>query len=191
MNRFLKVALIGAVVATSISAEDFLAKVTSNTLSDSQIGIIKLDENNMHAIKGGYIVNNRIFEFANYKSGSSSFRQIGKIIELSRAEQEAGRLGYYGSTAAGSGFYAEQRYREAVSIADPNKQEYIAITASMTKIPSFFGTPIPKFEYGAAVLRVVNGMIYKVRNANLSSYIASDAMRYEKNNLSRELVVNQ
>ena len=40
MNRFLKVALIGAVVATSISAEDFLAKATNGALSDTQIGVI-------------------------------------------------------------------------------------------------------------------------------------------------------
>jgi hypothetical protein len=42
------------------------------------------------------------------------------------------------------------------------------------------------------VLKVTSdGSLYRLGSANLSSYIASDAMRYEKNNLSRELVVNQ
>lgn len=52
MNRFLKVALIGAVVATSISAEDFLAKATNGALSDTQIGVVKLDNNRMTNVKG-------------------------------------------------------------------------------------------------------------------------------------------
>lgn len=37
---------------------------------------------------------------------------------------------------------------------------------------------------------IANGAAYKLRNADLSSYIASDAMRYEKNNLNKALVVN-
>ncbi len=192
MNRFLKVALIGAVVATSISADDFLAKATNGALSDTQIGVVKLDNNRMTNVKGGYTVSRNTFTLINRVVGNSSIKQIGKVIFISEAEQRARALGYYGSEAAGSGYYAGQRYNEAVSVADPQRGELLAITATLTKIPSYFGTPIPKFEYGAVVLKVTSdGSLYRLRSANLSSYIASDAMRYEKNNLSRELVVNQ
>lgn len=85
---------------------------------------------------------------------------------------------------------AQQRYREAVSVADPSKDEYLMITATKVTRTGAFGVPIPTFSQGAIVLGFANGAAYKLRNADLSSYIASDAMRYEKNNLNRALVVN-
>lgn len=39
---------------------------------------------------------------------------------------------------------------------------------------------MPNFSYGAIVVKISNDNFYKIRNANLSSYLTSDAMHFEK-----------
>lgn len=191
MLKVFKVALLGALVATaSLNADDFLSKATGGTLSDVDFGVKKLDAADMSNIQGGYRVSNKIYELINMNSGSTSLIQIGKLVTLSPEEIASKKLGYYQNDSAGSGYWAEQRYREAVSVADPSKDEYLMITATKVTRTGAFGVPIPTFSQGAIVLGIANGAAYKLRNADLSSYIASDAMRYEKNNLNRALVVN-
>lgn len=191
MLKVFKVALLGALVATaSLNADDFLSKATGGALSDVDFGIKKLDAAEMNSIKGGYYVSSDYYELINIKSGSTSLVQIGKLVRLSDEERNKKALGYYQNDSAGSGYWAEQRYREAVSVADPSKDEYLMITATKVTRTGAFGVPIPTFSQGAIVLGFANGTAYKLRNADLSSYIASDAMRYEKNNLNKALVVN-
>lgn len=191
MLKVFKVALLGALVATaSLNANDFLSKATGGALSDVDFGIKKLDAAEMNSIKGGYYVSSDYYELININSGSTSLVQIGKLVTLSKQERDAKALGYYQNGNAGNGYVAQQRYREAVSVADPSKDEYLMITATKVTRTGAFGVPIPTFSQGAIVLGIANGAAYKLRNADLSSYIASDAMRYEKNNLNRALVVN-
>lgn len=191
MRKVIGATLLSGLIFSVTYAGDFLANVSNGVLSDSSVGVHKLNTAEMETVRGGYTVPNVYIEFANMNSGGGSFAQVGKIIVLSRLERNARALSYYGSENAGHGYTAMSRYQEAVSIANPDRNEVLSITASMAKIPSYWGTPRLKFGFGAAVLRIApNGTISKVRSATLSSHIATDAMRHEKNNLSHYLVTH-
>lgn len=191
MRKVIGATLLSGLIFSVTYAGDFLAKVSNGVLSDSSVGVHKLNTAEMETVRGGYVVSSDIYIFANMNTGYSSFAQVGKIIFLSDQEQTARVLGYYGSQNAGSGYHAESRYQEAISVANPDRNEHIAITASMSKIPSYWGTPTLKFGYGAAVVRVApNGSVARLRSATLSSHIATDAMRHEKNTLTQALVTN-
>lgn len=191
MIRLSKIALISALLGAGLSADDFLTKATNGIIADDSFGVKSLDLAEITKVKGGYTVPDVYIEFANLNSAGASFSQVGKIILLSEKEHSAKALGYYGSKEAGRGYHAKQRYQEALSIADPRRGEVLSITASMSKLPTYWGVPKIQFGFGAAVLRVApNGSIFKLRTESLSSHIASDAMRFEKNNLSRYLVHN-
>ena len=56
MKKLFKVALVSAIMAGSLGANDFLAKITNGTLSDNQTGVTTLNETAMGKIKGGYEV---------------------------------------------------------------------------------------------------------------------------------------
>lgn len=187
MRKFLSVALLSGLVLSGAYASDLLASVTNGAVSESSVGVHKLNTAEMANVKGGYTVGTDIYVFANM----DSFAQVGKIITISEEEKAVGALSYYGSERGGSGYHARSRYQEAVSIANPDRGEHIAITVSLAKIPTYWGTPRLKFGYGAAVVRVApNGSVSRVRSATLSSYLASDAMRHEKNTLARVLTTN-
>ncbi len=190
MKKFLGATLISSLVISSSFADDLLAKLTNNVVSDKSFGVEVLDDKQMSEVKGGYIVPDRFFELMNI-SGYASIAQVAKIIRLSREEQDARALGNYQSETPNTGYYANSRYQEVARIANQENNEFVAITGTMTKTPSYFGIPILKFSYGAAVLHVNDdGSFFKMSNAPSYIYVVSDALRHEKNNLSRFLVQN-
>lgn len=191
MVKIFKGVLLSTIIAVSLSANDFLAEVTNGTLSDSQTGVSKLDSETMSKVKGGYFSVNGHVEIRNINlGGGASVAEIGKVLFIGQSEFDNKVLCGHGESSCYKNSYVnQQRYLEFTRDVNPAKEEYLVVTATKTTTPSYFGTPIPKFSYGAIVIKIEsNGTFYKVRNANTNSYIASDATRLFKNDLSRILV---
>lgn len=54
MKKVVSMALLGALLATSVSAGDLLSKATGGLINETSANVFKLDKKDMEGVKGGW-----------------------------------------------------------------------------------------------------------------------------------------
>ncbi|MDE6978636.1 MAG: hypothetical protein K2O85_03605 [Helicobacter sp.] len=190
-----KIFMSAALFAGIATADtDLFAKLSNGAMSDKDAGIVELSREQKAKVVGGYYVHGA-FVLQNMQLGwGTSLLEIAAVAELTPYESSARVVcgaGYTINCASGS-YANQQRYNELVSIANPDRGEFLAITATKTTRTMSYGAigsaSIPQYTFGAAVVGINrNGSLYKIRSTNVNSYVASEMMRLHKNDLSRIL----
>ncbi|WP_232364892.1 hypothetical protein [Campylobacter aviculae] len=79
IKKLLSVATLGALLASSAFADDFLVKVSNGALSDNSAGVKVLNLNEMKDVKGGYLIQakhnniNEYYVIARYTSAEANY----------------------------------------------------------------------------------------------------------------------
>ncbi|TKX32323.1 hypothetical protein [Campylobacter aviculae] len=189
IKKLLSIATLGALLASSAFGDDFLAKVSNGALSDNSAGVKVLSLNEMKDVKGGYGLlqtntGQQVFTLQNLNIGMTKLTQIGIIIGMTDFERRYKvSCGFAGDKCdhLKNDFYAKSNYRDLANIANPDLNQYLAVTATKTVIATPFGIPKIQFAEGFAIVGVYGENVYKIRNTFTSSTIAYDIKsRFQK-----------
>lgn len=177
-------------VSSSI-AEDFLAKVTNGALSDTSEGVKLLSLEGQKKVVGGYgLMQNdsgqNVFELMRSSLSGTTITQIGVVVGLTDYERDNKVACGFGGVTCSESYVNKQSYNDLMLIANPNLNEYLAVTATKTTTIGTFGVPKNQFTNGALIvgLNNSNGTIYKIRNVTSNNSIASEVWRRIGNDLN-------
>ena len=173
-------------------AEDFLAKVSHGALSDTSPGVKKLSLEEMKEVKGGYgllenSAGNSVFVFQNMNVGTTKLNQIGVVVGLTPYEKDNKVSCGFGGDRCLSLYTNRQAYYDFASIANPDRGEFLAVTATKITVIGLFGIPQVKFSNGGMIVGISGDRIYKIRNATATNKVAQEVLRYVGNDLNRIL----
>ena len=178
-------------------AEDLLAQITNGALSDTSKGVRLLSAEEEKQVVGGYglMENNgvNVFELMRSSFNGATITQIGVVVGLTQHEMDYNVLcGFGGDGCSASSYVNKQSYNDLAIIADPDRNEYLAVTATKTTTIGAYGVPQNQFTNGAVVvgLNHNNGTIYKIRNVTSNSSVASEVWRRVGNDLNG-ILLNQ
>ncbi|TKX31158.1 hypothetical protein [Campylobacter aviculae] len=189
IKKLLSIATLGALLASSAFADDFLAKVSNGALSDNSAGVKALNLDEMKQVKGGYkLFRDSVFIFQNINLGMTKLSQIGVIVKPTEYEQDNGVLCGFGGGRCSDLYTNKQAYNNLASIANPELGEYLAVTATKTTIIGPFGIPQVKFSNGGMVVGINGDTIYKIRSANANSSVAREVLNRVGKDLNKILV---
>ena len=196
MNKFLFSAVISAILTSGAFAVDLLASLTNGKLSDNSPSVKVLSLEEVKQVKGGY--NIATLENINTinLAGGTTIKEAYAIINSAQVEIDNKALCTFGATkCSGSLTLNKNRYNDFAKIADPNKNEIVVITGTMTTVPINYGFGIKsdksQFSISAAVYVNKGGALTKLRNINTSNTTVKDAVNRTRNNLNQKLVLSR
>lgn len=189
---------ISSLLVSSSIAEDFLSKVTNGALSDTSEGVKLLSLEEQKKVVGGYgLMQNdsgqNVFELMRSNLSGATITQIGVVVGLTKYELDNKvACGFGGNNCSTSSYVNKQSYNDLITIANPNLNEYLAVTATKTTTIGAYGVPQNQFTNSAVVvgLNHSNGTIYKIRNVTSNNSIASEVWRRVGNDLNG-ILLNQ
>lgn len=123
----------------------------------------------------------------------ATITQIGVVVGLTPYELDNKvACGFGGDNCSTSSYVNKQSYNDLVTIANPDLNEYLAVTATKTTTIGAYGVPQNQFTNSAVVvgLNYSNGTIYKIRNVTSNNSIASEVWRRVGNDLNG-ILLNQ
>ena len=183
-------------MASSLFGADLLASLTNGKVSDNSPGVKVLSLEEAKPVKGGY--NIATLENINTinLAGGATIKEAYAIIGLTDTELKNKTLCTFGATkCTGSSTFNKSRYNDFAKIADPNKNEIVVITGTMTTAPINYGFGIKsdksQFSISAAVYVNKGGALTKLRNINTSNTTVKDAISRIRNDLNQKLVLSK
>ena len=189
-------AVILAILASGAFAVDLLASLTKGKISDNSSGVKVLSLEEAKQVKGGY--NIATLENINTINlgGGATIKEAYAIIGLTDTELKNKALCTFGATKCSRSLTLNKnRYNDFAKIADPNKNEIVVITGTMTTAPINYGFGIKsdksQFSISAAVYVNKGGALTKLRNINTSNTTVKDAVNRTRNNLNQKLVLSR
>ena len=196
MNKFLFSAVISAILTSGAFAVDLLAKLTNDKISDNSPGVKVLSLEEAKQVKGGYYISTLENINTINLGGGATIKEAYAIIGLTDTELKNKALCTFGATkCTGSSTFNKSRYNDFAKIADPNKNEIVVITGTMTTTPINYGFGIKsdksQFSISAAVYVNNGGALTKLRNINTSNTTVKDAVNRTRNNLNQKLVLSR
>ena len=196
MKKFLFLSFLVASLASSLFGADLLASLTNGKLSDNRPGIKVLSLEEAKQVKGGYYISTLENINTINLGGGATIKEAYAIIGLTDTELKNKTLCTFGATkCTGSSTFNKSRYNDFAKIADPNKNEIVVITGTMTTTPINYGFGIKsdksQFSISAAVYVNNGGALTKLRNINTSNTTVKDAVNRTRNNLNQKLVLSR
>ena len=196
MNKFLFSAVISAILTSGAFGADLSSKLTNGKISDNSpcVKVLSLEE--AKQVKGGYYISTLENINTINLGGGATIKEAYAIIGLTDTELKNKTLCTFGATkCTGSSTLNKSRYNDFAKIADPNKNEIVVITGTMTTTPINYGFGIKsdksQFSISAAVYVNNGGALTKLRNINTSNTTVKDAVNRTRNNLSQKLVLSR
>ena len=189
-------AVILAILASGAFAIDLLASLTNGKISDDSPGVKVLSLEEAKQVKGGYYISTLENINTINLGGGATIKEAYAIIGLTDTELKNKTLCTFGATkCTGSSTFNKSRYNDFAKIADPNKNEIVVITGTMTTTPINYGFGIKsdksQFSISAAVYVNNGGALTKLRNINTSNTTVKDAVNRTRNNLNQKLVLSR
>lgn len=170
-------------ISTLSFATDLLAFYSNGKLTEKSPGVKVLSLEEKKQVKGGYGLyqapsGDTVFVFQNSNLGSVKFTQIGFLIGFSKFEVDNGvSCGFAKSDCqhlVGT-YRAKSDFNDVASVADPKRNEFLAVTASKTTTIGLFGIPQYQFSNGFSVVGIYSGgLMYKIRNTNARGIVVND-----------------
>ena len=189
-------AVILAILASGAFAVDLLASLTKGKISDNSPSVKMLSLDEAKQVKGGY--NIATLENINTINlgGGATIKEAYAIIGLTDTELKNKALCTFGATKCSRSLTLNKnKYKDIAKIADPNKNEIVVITGTMTTTPINYGFGIKsdksQFSISAAVYVNKGGALTKLRNINTSNTTVKDAVNRTRNNLNQKLVLSR
>ena len=196
MNKFLFSAVISAILTSGAFGADLSSKLTNGKISDNSpcVKVLSLEE--AKQVKGGYYISTLENINTINLGGGATIKEAYAIIGLTDTELKNKTLCTFGATkCTGSSTLNKSRYNDFAKIADPNKNEIVVITGTMTTTPINYGFGIKsdksQFSISAAVYVNNGGALTKLRNINTSNTTVKDAVNRTRNNLNQKLVLSR
>ena len=196
MKNFLFLSFLVASLASSLFSADLLSKLTNGKISDNSSGVKVLSLEEAKQVKGGY--NIATLENINTINlgGGATIKEAYAIIGLTDTKLKNKALCTFGATKCSASLTLNKnRYNDFAKIADPNKNEIVVITGTMTTAPINYGFGIKsdksQFSISAAVYVNKGGALTKLRNINTSNTTVKDAVNRTRNNLNQKLVLSR
>ena len=196
MNKFLFSAVISAILTSGAFGADLSSKLTNGKISDNSpcVKVLSLEE--AKQVKGGYYISTLENINTINLGGGATIKEAYAIIGLTDTELKNKTLCTFGATkCTGSSTFNKSRYNDFAKIADPNKNEIVVITGTMTTTPINYGFGIKsdksQFSISAAVYVNNGGALTKLRNINTSNTTVKDAVNRTRNNLNQKLVLSR
>lgn len=197
LKKVLSIAIMSGLFSSGALAEDLLAKITNGALSDTSKGVRVLSAEEERNVVGGYgLIENdgvNVFELMRSSLNGATITQIGVVVGLTPYELDNKvACGFGGDNCSTSSYVNKQSYNDLVTIANPDLNEYLAVTATKTTTIGAYGVPQNQFTNSAVVvgLNYSNGTIYKIRNVTSNNSIASEVWRRVGNDLNG-ILLNQ
>ena len=189
-------AVILAILASGAFAIDLLASLTNGKISDNSPGVKVLSLEEAKQVKGGYYISTLENINTINLGGGATIKEAYAVINLAQVELDNKALCTFGATkCTGSSTLNKRRYNDFAKIADPNKNEIVVITGTMTTTPINYGFGIKsdksQFSISAAVYVNKGGALTKLRNINTSNTTVKDAVNRTRNNLNQKLVLSR
>ena len=196
MNKFLFSAVISAILTSGAFGADLLSKLTNGKISDNSPGVKLRSLEEAKQVKGGYYISTLENINTINLAGGATIKEAYDIIGLTDTELKNKALCTFGATkCTGSSTFNKSRYNDFAKIADPNKNEIVVITGTMTTAPINYGFGIKsdksQFSISAAVYVNKGGALTKLRNINTSNTTVKDAMSRIRNDLNQKLVLSK
>ena len=189
-------AVILAILASGAFGADLWSKLTNGKISDNSpcVKVLSLEE--AKQVKGGYYISTLENINTINLGGGATIKEAYAIIGLTDTELKNKTLCTFGATkCTGSSTFNKSRYNDFAKIADPNKNEIVVITGTMTTTPINYGFGIKsdksQFSISAAVYVNNGGALTKLRNINTSNTTVKDAVNRTRNNLNQKLVLSR
>lgn len=197
LKKVLSIAIMSGLFSSGALAEDLLVKITNGALSDTSKGVRVLSAEEERNVVGGYgLIENdgvNVFELMRSSLNGATITQIGVVVGLTPYELDNKvACGFGGDNCSTSSYVNKQSYNDLVTIANPDLNEYLAVTATKTTTIGAYGVPQNQFTNSAVVvgLNYSNGTIYKIRNVTSNNSIASEVWRRVGNDLNG-ILLNQ
>ncbi|EPR9468769.1 bacteriocin [Campylobacter upsaliensis] len=193
-QKLFSIVALSALLANFAFANDLLARLSNGAVSDNSVGVKILSLDEMKEVRGGYglfqnSTGDSVFVFQNMNLGTTKLSQIGVIVGLTPYEKDNKvSCGFGGDDCLNSLYTNKQAYRDFVAIADPNRGEFLAVTATKTTIVGAFGIPQVKFSNGGIIVGISGDTIYKIRSATATNKVAQEVLKYIGNDLNRILI---
>ncbi|TKX33027.1 bacteriocin [Campylobacter aviculae] len=188
-KKLFSVTALGALLASSAFADDFLAKVSNGALSDNSVGVKVLSLNEMKDVKGGYQVqlhsgsqwgnNDEYYAVALYTEGELQY-----IVNYLKQDDKAPQ-GLCGIDQASCSNPSKSRI---VSYLDVTLGEITFFPVYKVKRQvkvSDLGQPYVLFTYGTGVIDK-NGQLYKFDSTTSSAHLNNNMIIKEIANKYKE-----
>lgn len=161
MKKIFALLALTSLLTSSVFAEDFLAKLTKGTLSDTSPGVKELSLEEMKQVKGGYVV-----EFEFFKDRRNLTSEVYAIAEITLEERKNLDKGLCGAGEDKCQNPSRDRLFAWLQASANSPADYRPVYKVKRQIKhSNLGQPYVLFTYGVAVYNVNNGQIYQYNSS--------------------------
>lgn len=181
LKKILSLLALVSLLSSNALAEDFLAKLTNNALSDNSQGVKKLTPDEASKVVGGYKVAVRQIayrEMAAIVLPTADEIKVGALCQVGKhtcfvpdSDKVYGKLEAYPTN--------KQKFKELVSATNNDLNKFVAY--SVKKNVKYTKTrPIIYYTSTPVLVGVSNNRLYKIKNISSSSLTREVRWAYEK-----------